>query len=107
MWVSLKGMGNALNAASHAFFLFSLHSGGRAFLLPFSCPPEVLLQRKVETTFRKERETMVKFMMMLRLRVAKLAEAVRSARRARADAAEWKRRCEILAENSKFLQRGA
>ena len=50
---------------------------------------------------------MVKFMMILRLRVAKLAEAVRHARRARADAAEWQRRCEILAENSKFLQRGA
>ena len=39
---------------------------------------------------------MERFAMMLRLRATKLAEAVRRARRARADAAEWKRRCEIL-----------
>lgn len=39
---------------------------------------------------------MERFAMMLRMRVAKFAEAVRRARRARADAAEWQRRCEIL-----------
>ena len=50
---------------------------------------------------------MKKYVKMLKQTAAKIAGAVRRARRGRADAAEWKRRCEILAENSKFLQRGA
>ena len=46
---------------------------------------------------------MKKYVQMLKQAAAKLAEAVRTARRGRADAAEWQRRCEILAENSKFF----
>ena len=50
---------------------------------------------------------MKKYVKVLKQTAAKIAGAVRRARRARADAAEWQRRCEILSENSKFLQRGA
>ena len=37
-----------------------------------------------------------KYVKVLKQTAAKIAGAVRRARRSRADAAEWKRRCEIL-----------